>query len=141
MKVLTFICDGAAQNRRFFKLHKMADGSNVSTDGVVYWCKNRYDPTRKIYFFSDPPHLMKTLRNNIERSNGTTGTRNLIVRLSIANLTSFYSDSPLMISVYLDIFCFSQTGFHFTYYNIHYFFLLLFIVTFFFNFSRSMVTR
>ena len=78
VKVLAFICDGASANRGFFALHKLADGSNVSDDGVVFWTPNRYDKTRRIYFFSDTPHLIKTLRNNLEKSS-VNGTRNLMV--------------------------------------------------------------
>nr|XP_047145626.1 uncharacterized protein LOC124818645 isoform X2 [Hydra vulgaris] len=64
LEVVAVVSDGASMNRRFFKLHELADGSNVSLDGVVYWIYNRYDMDRKIFFFSDPPHLLKTLRNN-----------------------------------------------------------------------------
>ena len=80
LKVRAFVCDGASPNRRFFKLHKMADGCNESVDNVVYWAWNRQDKTQKIYFFSDTPHLMKTLRNNFEKSHGHTNTRQLMVR-------------------------------------------------------------
>lgn len=78
VKVLAFICDGASANRGFFALHKLADESNVSEDGVVFWTPNRFDKSRRIYFFSDVPHLIKTLRNNLEKSS-VNGTRNLMV--------------------------------------------------------------
>jgi len=78
MRVVAFVSDGASQNRRFFAMHKLRDKSNVSPEGVVYWCINRFNITRKIYFFSDVPHLIKTIRNNIEKS-ATNGTRNLMV--------------------------------------------------------------
>lgn len=89
IKVLAFICDGASQNRRFFSLHKFSDGSNVSVDGVVYWCFNRFDPNkeRKIYFLSDPPHLMKTLRNNIEKSDRYSSSRHLMASFFILDLS------------------------------------------------------
>ena len=79
--VRAFISDGATPNRRFYRLHKLADGANLSIEGVVYWTWNRYQPTRKIYFISDPPHLMKTLRNNFENSHGHNNTRQLTVSL------------------------------------------------------------
>ena len=79
LKVMAFISDGASQNRRFYGLHKLDDKSNTSPEDVVYWCINRFDPSRRIYFFSDPPHLMKTIRNNLEKS-VANGTRNLMVR-------------------------------------------------------------
>jgi len=76
-KVQALVCDGASPNRRFYRIGQNADGSNLSTDGVVFWFRNRYDCTRKIYLFSDPPHLLKTLRNNFENSHGHNNTRQL----------------------------------------------------------------
>ena len=73
--IRAFICDGASPNRKFFEMHRLEDNSNVSDDGVVYWAVNRYDRTKKIYFICDPPHLLKTLRNNFENSNGHNNTR------------------------------------------------------------------
>ena len=64
-KVDAVVSDGASTNRRFYRLHQLADGSNLSNDGVLYWVWNRYDKSRKIYFFCDVLHLMKTLRNNL----------------------------------------------------------------------------
>uniref|UniRef100_A0A7M5VCD5 Transposable element P transposase n=1 Tax=Clytia hemisphaerica TaxID=252671 RepID=A0A7M5VCD5_9CNID len=78
VKVLAFISDGASANRGFFALHKLADGSNVSEDGVVFWTPNRFDKARRIYFFSDVPHLIKTLWNNLKKSS-VNRTRNLMV--------------------------------------------------------------
>jgi len=78
-RVSAMVSDGASPNRRFFRLHEFVDGSNKSLDGVVYWWWNRFDTTRKIYFFSDVPHLMKTLRNNFENSHGHNKTRNLML--------------------------------------------------------------
>ena len=55
-KVMGLCCDGLAANRRFFSLH-----SNESNSYKVvnpYAAEKRY-----LYFFSDPPHLMKTVRN------------------------------------------------------------------------------
>ena len=79
LKVRAFVCDGASPNRRFFRIHLLVYGENKSIDGVVYWAWNRYDKSRKIFFFSDVPHLIKTLRNNIENSHGHNNTRNLMV--------------------------------------------------------------
>ena len=77
--IRAFICDGATPNRRFFELHCLPEGINVSPDGVTYWAINRYDRSKKIYFICDPPHLIKTLRNNFENSHGHNNTRNLYV--------------------------------------------------------------
>ena len=55
-KVIGCICDGLSVNRCFFKLHgKKDDPFKVLNP---YSSDNRY-----IYFFSDPPHLIKTVRN------------------------------------------------------------------------------
>lgn len=58
-RVLGVTCDGLAANRRFIKLHH-ADGSS----GLVYKTSNPYAQERRdLFFFSDPPHLLKTTRN------------------------------------------------------------------------------
>ena len=63
-KVDAMVSDRASPNRRFYRLHQLLDRSNLSNDSVVYWVWNRYDKSRKINFFCDVPHLIKTLRNN-----------------------------------------------------------------------------
>ena len=78
-KVGALVSDGASPSRRLYRIHKLADGTNVSPDGVTYWAWNLYDNERKIYFFCDVPHLMKTLRNNLENSHGHKNTRYLLV--------------------------------------------------------------
>lgn len=55
--VLAVTCDGAACNRSLFRLHSMKRGT-------VYKTLNVFSVTNEwIYFFADPPHLMKTTRN------------------------------------------------------------------------------
>lgn len=55
-KVLGCTCDGLSVNRRFFKLH--------GKDKTVYKVNNPYaEDERFLFFFSDPPHLIKTVRN------------------------------------------------------------------------------
>ena len=55
-QVLRVTLDGNAVNRRFLKLHGPGD--------LVYKTPNPYaDEDRHLYFFSDPPHLVKTIRN------------------------------------------------------------------------------
>ena len=73
-KVRAWVCDGAAPNRKFFKINAINNYDNIG-----YYTINKYDPTRKIYFISDVPHLLKTTRNNIENSHGNKNTRNLHV--------------------------------------------------------------
>ena len=54
LKVLALTCDGLAANRRLFKLNSR----------VVHRVSNPYSTDgRYLYFFIDPPHLIKTVRN------------------------------------------------------------------------------
>jgi len=55
-KVLFITADGASTNRALFQNHD-------SASSMVYKVPNKYVDDRSIYFFSDPPHLMKTTRN------------------------------------------------------------------------------
>ncbi len=74
-KVIAFTCDGASANRKFFKLH-----SNSSNKGITYKTTNPFaTEDRPIFFISDPPHLLKTVRNCWANSHGHSGTRNLWV--------------------------------------------------------------
>ena len=54
--ILLSICDGASENRAFITMN----GINASKSQGT----NRFSGT-PIFFFSDPPHLMKKLRNNL----------------------------------------------------------------------------
>lgn len=55
-EVVACICDGLSANWTFFKLH--------GTDKAQYKVLNPYSEEKhSIYFFSDPPHLLKTTRN------------------------------------------------------------------------------
>ena len=76
LKVICATCDGASVNRTFFKCHEHMD-DNLSE--VVYRTINiMADDERYIYFFSDPPHLIKTARNCLHRSSSSpTATRHL----------------------------------------------------------------
>ena len=70
LKVIFVTGDGASSNRKFFRMHKGADES-----APIYKTMNRYSglPKRPLFFFSDPPHLIKTARNCWSHSdwNGT----------------------------------------------------------------------
>jgi len=56
LKVLAATADGASVNRKLFRLHR--DGK------VIHKVVNPFAPDhREIFFFSDPPHLIKTARN------------------------------------------------------------------------------
>ena len=81
LKVIIITADGAAANRKFFRIHKDSSesGNNVA-NGVVYKTTNIYAPERKVYFMSDIPHLIKTTRNCWGKSR-FGGTRLMQVRL------------------------------------------------------------
>ena len=58
-KVLALTCDGASANRRLWKLHSQGNEA-------TYKVKNPYaeEPSRPLFLISDPPHLLKTIRNS-----------------------------------------------------------------------------
>lgn len=54
--VLGVTGDGASVNRKVFQMH--------GSTSLTHKCTNVYTKeSRQIYFFSDPPHLLKTIRN------------------------------------------------------------------------------
>ena len=57
--VLALCCDGASSNRRLWKLHS-------DSKELVYRVPNIFasEGKRFLYFISDPPHLIKTIRNS-----------------------------------------------------------------------------
>ena len=65
------IADGASTNRKIFKLHKGLQ--DASYTGVIYYTVNLFAPQRKINFFSDVPHLIKTSRNCLYSSGNRVG--------------------------------------------------------------------
>ena len=70
--VLALSCDGASPNRRLWSLHK----ENDKTNEILYKVPNVFAKDgRHLYFISDPPHLLKTIRNSWCSNN-----RNLWVR-------------------------------------------------------------
>ena len=62
------VSDGASPNRRCYELH---------ADEIVHSTINLFCPSRKIYFFSDAPHLVKTGRNCLFNSGSGKRTRHL----------------------------------------------------------------
>lgn len=75
-KVLALTCDGASTNRTFLKLHQF------SNDDVVYKTTNPYaDEDRPLFFISDPPHLIKTVRNCWANSYGHSWSRKMCVSM------------------------------------------------------------
>ena len=73
-KVMALTADGASCNRKFFRMQD-------SGSGLVYKCTNDYsNDMRPIFFFSDVPHLVKTVRNCWSSSFGHQMTRELEAR-------------------------------------------------------------
>ncbi|XP_026290481.2 uncharacterized protein LOC113215119 [Frankliniella occidentalis] len=66
--ILSVVCDGSAVNRGFIQMHTPTNPERQLKSGVVFACKNLCVPDRELFFFSDPPHLIKTLRNCFAKS-------------------------------------------------------------------------
>ena len=74
IKIISVTADGASPNRKLFSMFN-SDRSTVS-----YKAPNPYssDGKRSLFFFVDPPHLIKTVRNCWSKS-GSTSTRHMVV--------------------------------------------------------------
>ena len=70
--VCAVVSDGASPNRLFYQLH--ADLVESGGD-VVNYTPNLFAPGRNIFFFSDTPHLLKTMRNCLYNSGSGKRTR------------------------------------------------------------------
>ncbi len=77
-KVRAQVSDGASPNRKFYKLHR----KDNSTD-LVFKTVNPFAPTREVFFICDVPHLIKTTRNNWENSGWHNRTKHLCVSCNI----------------------------------------------------------
>ncbi|XP_065647648.1 uncharacterized protein LOC136077071 [Hydra vulgaris] len=78
LKVMAVVADGASPNRKFMRLHSWKSEENTK-DGVIYWTWNECCPDRKMFFICDVPHLIKTTRNNLEKSHENSSSRSLII--------------------------------------------------------------
>ena len=59
--VLGITCDGCSSNRRLFALHRQLE---QPASELVYKTVNIFSNVkREVFFFVDPPHLLKTIRN------------------------------------------------------------------------------
>ena len=72
--VLALTCDGATPNCRLWKLH-------TAKDEPIYKVSNVFatNGPRFLYFISDPPHLIKTIRNSFCNSNRSLWVSNIYV--------------------------------------------------------------
>ena len=76
LKVLALTADGASCNRKFFKMHKSQLVNSPHKTPNIY-----ADEDRPIFFISDPPHLMKIVRNCWSNSYDHSYTRKLWVSI------------------------------------------------------------
>ena len=65
VEILSVVCDGSAVNSAFIAMHTPA---TKCSSGVVFDTVNMCAPDRTLYFLSDPPHLIKTIRNCFAKS-------------------------------------------------------------------------
>lgn len=88
LETRALVSDGAAVNRKFFKL--VAHSTNYDD---MFWTWNPHNPSQKLYLFSDVPHLLKTTRNCFENSKWNNNTRNMHVSTTqYFNRMKFYRD-------------------------------------------------
>ena len=78
--VLVLTCDGASPNRRLWKLH-----SKKKKEEMVYKVPNPYAVDRELYFISDPPHLLKTIRNCWYNSKRKLWVSNIVLHFRLSN--------------------------------------------------------
>ena len=65
VQVICMTSDGNSVNRAFFKMNTPI---HPTESGIVYDTWNNAAPDRPLYFMSDVPHLVKTIRNNFFNS-------------------------------------------------------------------------
>ena len=73
LPVIATVCDGASPNRNFFGMHEDLDGKGSASH--TYRTVNLFSMDRYIFFFSDPPHLVKTSRNCLHNSGSGKNSR------------------------------------------------------------------
>ena len=61
LHVMTITCDGASDNRRMFAMSNDKSALSYKTNNVYS------EDSSQIFFISDPPHLIKTIRNCFSR--------------------------------------------------------------------------
>ena len=66
-KIYEIISDGASTNRKFWECFKV----NGKLKNTKCSFTHPMDDDRKIFVFSDTPHLIKTIRNRMENKTGT----------------------------------------------------------------------
>ena len=75
--VCALISDGASPDRKFYHYH-----ADDTSDGITYCTPNPFDPTCRIYFICDVPHLPTSskLLATTRRTPATIIRRNICIR-------------------------------------------------------------
>ena len=71
------VSDGGSPNRRCYELHAGISDNPGVPDEIFHSTVNVFCPSRKIYFFSDAPHSVRTARNCLFDSGSGKRTRHL----------------------------------------------------------------
>ena len=79
LKFVGVTSDGASANRSMYRMHlNMTRVEDINDVDVVYHTRNvMAEEERYIYFFSDPPHLLKNARNCLLNSLAGSCTRSM----------------------------------------------------------------
>ena len=78
--MLASTSDKASTNMKFYSMHGVESSSEVTYKTLNLNAEDE----RYIFFVSDVPHLLKTLRNNLFNSRGNKGKR--LLKVIILNL-------------------------------------------------------
>ncbi|CAB3995756.1 Hypothetical predicted protein [Paramuricea clavata] len=106
-----YTCDGESSNRKFIKMHKPYKSAK---EIEIHKTRNIYSPEeRDLFFISDVPHLIKTVRNNWENSGWNKKTRELWDEINLAaqvyiafvdNFIAYFKDTFTIVSI-ISSFC------------------------------------
>lgn len=81
LPVIAITSDGASPNRCFYKLCKDRE--------IDYKARNQFSTDRYIYFFCDPPHLLRTAHNCFSDSYSHSKSRKLQVSSTTVIITLY----------------------------------------------------
>lgn len=100
LKVIVSTSDKASPNQRLYRLH--GDDNSLCFKAV-----NLYARDRHVYFISDVPHLVKTVRNNLAASGSGKNTRLLWVSSALLLGKEWYPFCPQKV-IHSEYTCLSQ---------------------------------
>lgn len=97
--VVSITSDGNSPNRRFYRICGLSD------EQPTYKTINPFANDRNIYFFCDPPHLLKTVRNCFSNSFSHSRTRTLWVGYKQVYAYMYMFLSCFVSSFFLVVWC------------------------------------